>query len=514
MATATFEKQVAQDREYVNTIQSAPAFGLRDKIGYMLGDLGGNSLQVVVNTYMLLFLVNVVGIQAAHFALIIAVCRLLDSLNDPIIGSIVDRMRGRKDGKYKRWLIWVPIPMALLTVALFMDASAWAYPVKITYALLVYFFWGVVSSFWNIPYGTMLNSITTNGQQRTELSNFRAIGSTGASILVTTIAPLIVYDQMNTPQAGGFLILTAILGVFSVVCLFLTHRLTSERVVVSLASEPEKVNYLKVLLGFARNRPMIAIILSYITFKFLVQTINLMNQYVFMSYYQDTRILAAVGLGTLVPLILGMLLLKPAIKVFGKRFLTTWPLLIAGGMYLVLAFAPIPAWGWIGIQMVCSFFQGFFTLLIWALIADAVDYQAWLTKKRNDAIVYATVTFVVFLVASLSTSFIAIVVDAVGYVPALQANQTPEVAQALKTTAGLLPAIGMFIVFVIFKFVSNVSEERMDEIRAEVVAMSDHLQHELEEEEQALEHGVHAATGTGEAGPAASEIDEKKEQDR
>lgn len=507
-------RALESDRAYVNTIRSAPPFGLRDKIGYMLGDLGGNSLQVVVNTFMLLFLVNVVGIEATHFALIIAICRILDSLNDPIIGGIVDKMRGRKDGKYKRWLLWVPIPMALLTVALFVDAAEWAYPVKVGYALVVYFVWGVVSSFWNIPYGTMLNTITTDGKQRTELSNFRAIGSTGASILVTTIAPLIVYDQMNTPRAGGFLVLTVILGILSVICLFLTHRLTSERVVVSLATEPEKINYLKVLLGFARNRPMIAIILSYITFKFLVQTINLMNQYVFMSYYKDTRILAAVGLGTLVPLVIGMLVLKPAIRIFGKRFLTTWPLLIAGAMYLVLAFAPIPAWGWIGIQMVCSFFQGFFTLLIWALIADAVDYQTWLTKKHNDAIVYSTVTFVVFLVASLATSFIAIVVDAVGYEPALQADQPAQVALNLKMAAGIMPALGMFIVFVIFKFVNNISEARMDEIRAEVVAMSDSLQADLAEEEQALEHGVHATTGTGEVGPAASETDEARKEEK
>ena len=47
-------------------------------------------------------------------------------------------------------------------------------------------------------------------------------------------------------------------------------------------------------------------------------------------------------------------------------------------------------------------------LLLWSLIADAVDYQAYLTKTRNDGTVYATITFIVFFAASASTSIIAL----------------------------------------------------------------------------------------------------------
>lgn len=496
----TAPSALAQDRDYVSTIAAAPAFGWRDKIGYMLGDLGGNSLQVLVNVYMLLFLVNVIGIEAAHFAVVIAVCRLLDAANDPIIGTIVDRLKGRKDGKYKPWLRWIPIPMALLTMALFVDFSGLPYATKLIYALLVYFCWGVVSSFWNIPYGTMLNAITTDSKERTELSNFRAIGSTGANILVTTVAPLIIYDAYNNPRATGFLVLSVALAVFSVLCLWGTHTLTSERVVVSLATEKQKVDYLKMLRSFARNRPMISIILAYITFKFFVQTINMMNQYVFMSYYKNTDILAAIGLGNIVPLVLGMLMLKPAVNRFGKKAMTTWPVLIAAACYATLAFVPVSPWVWIGFQMLASFFQGFFTLLIWALIADAVDYQTYLTRQRNDGVVYSTVTFVVFMVASLATSFIAIVLDQLGYDPELQANQTVEVANSLRITAGALPAIGCLIVFLLFTFVYNMTEQKLAEVRDVIDTLSDELESEIAEadDELAVTAAVSAQVGAGE----------------
>ena len=44
---------------YIENVKNAPAFCLRDKIGYLCGDLGFNSLQVIVNSYLMLFCVNI-----------------------------------------------------------------------------------------------------------------------------------------------------------------------------------------------------------------------------------------------------------------------------------------------------------------------------------------------------------------------------------------------------------------------------------------------------------------------
>ena len=57
-------KTTTLNEAYVKNVKNALPFGLRDKIGYMLGDLGFNSLQVIVNSYLMLFCVNVLGINA------------------------------------------------------------------------------------------------------------------------------------------------------------------------------------------------------------------------------------------------------------------------------------------------------------------------------------------------------------------------------------------------------------------------------------------------------------------
>jgi len=465
--------------EYVKHIKSAKPFNIKDKIGYLLGDLGFNSLQVLVNTYLMLFCVNIIGINAIHFSVIIFICKALDAANDTFIGRVVDLRPGSKHGKFKPFILWFAIPYAISTIILFINIASAPYWFKIVYCLGIYFIWGIIGTFINVPYGAMVNSMTSNQLERTELSNARSIGSLGANVITTTIAPLILFDAMDNPVASKFILLALILSIFTFVCLYLTHSLCRERIVVSVSkdsTEKQKIDYVKVIKTFAKNRPMIAVVLAYIIVKFFIQTTGLTNQYVFMSYYHDTGKLAAIGLGTLVPMILAMALLKPMIKLFSKKQLITWPFLIAAALYLVLAFFPVSASTWIIIQLVASFFTSFFSLLVWSLIADAVDYQAYLSGVRNDGTVYATITFLVFFISSLSTSLIAILLDMVGYDASLGSEQVASVANNIKTLSGILPAIGCVLIFICFFLIYNMNDEKMKEISAYVNKQSEKLE--------------------------------------
>jgi len=215
----------------------------------------------------MLFCVNVIGIKAIHFSVIIFICKALDALNDTFIGRVVDLRPGSKHGKFKPFILWFAIPYAFSTIVLFVNIASAPYWFRIAYCLGIYFIWGIVGTFINVPYGAMVNSMTSNQLERTELSNARSVGSLGANVITTTIAPLILFDAMNNPIASKFILLAFILSIFTVVCLYLTHSLCKERIVVSVTKENakrEKIDYLKVIKSFAKNRPMIAVVLAYI----------------------------------------------------------------------------------------------------------------------------------------------------------------------------------------------------------------------------------------------------------
>ena len=468
---------------YIENVKNAPAFGLRDKIGYLCGDLGFNSLQVIVNSYLMLFCVNILGMNAVHFAGIVFICKALDALNDTFIGRTVDRRAPAKNGKMKPYLLWFAVPYAIFTLILFMNVHAMPYAAKIAWVLIIYFFWGIIGTFINVPYGAMSNIITTNQIERTELSNFRSIGSFAASMGTTTIAPLLLFDQNNDPIAGRFILLSVILGVFCTVCLFLAHTLIHERVLVEevkVNENGEKINYLQVAKSFLHNRVMIAVVASYVIVKLFIQPVSTLNQYVFMTYFQDTSSLAMASLTTMGPMLLGMVFLKPLVKRFGKKALVTWPLLGSALMHGANMLLPLGPKEWIFCQLMASACITCLNLLLWSLIADAVDYQAYLTGQRNDGTVYATIIFIVFFAASASTSIIALLLEAVGYDPTLGSmGQLAGVPEKIKMLGGAWPMIGALLSFVCFKFIYNVSDARMREISEELRRKSEETEERI-----------------------------------
>lgn len=468
---------------YIENVKNAPAFGLRDKIGYLCGDLGFNSMQVIVNSYLMLFCVNILGMNAVHFAGIVFICKALDALNDTFIGRTVDRRAPAKNGKMKPYLLWFAVPYAIFTLILFMNVHAMPYAAKIAWVLIIYFCWGIIGTFINVPYGAMSNIITTNQIERTELSNFRSIGSFAASMGTTTIAPLLLFDQNNDPIAGRFILLSVILGVFCTVCLFLAHTLIHERVLVEevkVNENGEKINYLQVAKSFLHNRVMIAVVASYVIVKLFIQPVSTLNQYVFMTYFQDTSSLAMASLTTMGPMLLGMVFLKPLVKRFGKKALVTWPLLGSALMHGANMLLPLGPKEWIFCQLMASACITCLNLLLWSLIADAVDYQAYLTGQRNDGTVYATITFIVFFAASASTSIIALLLEAVGYDPTLGSmGQLAGVPEKIKMLGGAWPMIGALLSFVCFKFIYNVSDARMREISEELRRKSEETEERI-----------------------------------
>lgn len=472
--------------QYIENLKNAPAFGLKDKIGYMCGDLGFNSLQVIVNSYLMLFCVNILEIDAVHFAAIVFICKALDALNDTFIGRTVDRRLPTKNGKMKPYLLWFSIPYAIFTLILFFNVHAMPYMAKVAWVLIVYFIWGIVGTFINVPYGAMSNIITTNQIERTELSNFRSIGSFVASMGTTTIAPLLLFDQNNDPVASRFVLLSVILGIFCTICLILSHTLVSERVLVEDAQLGETggaIHYLKVAKSFFHNRIMIAMVLSYVISKLFTQPVSTLNQYVFMTYFQDTSRLALSSLTSMIPMLLGMVVLKPLVKRFGKKNLATWPLLGAAAMYAATMILPVGPIGWIVCQTMAYACTACMDLLWWSLIADAVDYQAYLTGERNDGTVYATITFIVFFAASASMSIIALLLEAVGYDASLGSmGQLAGVPERIKMLGGAWPMIGIILTFICFKFIYNISDERMKQI-------SEELRRKSEETEERILNG-------------------------
>ena len=137
-------------------------FGFRDKIGYLMGDIGNDFTFVLSSTFLLKFYTDVMGVPAAVVGTILMIARFVDAFTDVTMGRICDKSKVTKNGKFKPWILRMCGPVALSSFLIYQSSLAdMPLPFKIGYLFVTYILWGsIFYTTINIPYGSMASAIS------------------------------------------------------------------------------------------------------------------------------------------------------------------------------------------------------------------------------------------------------------------------------------------------------------------------------------------------------------------
>src|SRR5512133_251983 len=194
---------------------------LRVKIGFGIGDLGGNLFFTAMGFYSLIYLTDTVKVAAALAGAAILIGKFWDAFTDPMMGFISDRTRSRW-GRRRPYLLFGALPL-LLTMWYFFSAPdfsarqtagfLWA-----TFALCLL---NTAYTVVNIPYGSLTPEITKDYQERTSLNGFRfsfaVVGTILGAAIVQPILGLAGDKRLGFSLVGllfGFIMAATILTTF------------------------------------------------------------------------------------------------------------------------------------------------------------------------------------------------------------------------------------------------------------------------------------------------------------
>lgn len=209
-------------------------FGIKDKIGYMFGDLGGSLFFMLVNTYLLIYFTDVLHMNAAVIGTLFFVANLWNATVDVLWGRFLDAQRQTTKGRFRPWILRLSLPLAVVGILIFVQFPGVSSEAHAIWSMVMYVLWGTLYSTVNIPYGSMASVITDHPIERTSLSVWRTMGSSLAAFVITVGGPLVLFIN-NEASGDRFLLTAVVLGIFSYLLLSLCVRLTKERVVI-----PEK----------------------------------------------------------------------------------------------------------------------------------------------------------------------------------------------------------------------------------------------------------------------------------
>lgn len=451
--------------------KKVPAFGMRDKIGYMFGDFGNDFTFILSSSFMLKFYTDIMGLAPAIVGMLMMAARFVDAVTDVTMGQIVDRSKPTKDGKFKPWLRRMCGPVAIASFLIYQSGFAdMAYGFKVAWMVVTYLLWGsIFYTSINIPYGSMASAISPEAEDRASLSTWRTIGATLAGLVIGVGTPLVAYVTVDGKTMLSGSRMTIIAGVFSVlaiICYMLCFTLVRER--VEIPANNEKLDIMKMLRSLVTNRALIGIIAAAILLLLAMLGMQGMSSYVFPNYYGSAQAqsLASLAGSVAVLAICAPLATKLSAK-FGKKELSVASCLI-GAVFFAICWILKPENPYVYVAFYTLAFVaiGFFNMIIWAMITDVIDDSEVKHGVREDGTIYSVYSFARKIGQALSSGMVGGLLSLIGYseATAFDAN----VLDGIFNISCIVPIIGMVAVALALQFIYPLNKKRVDANIAEL----------------------------------------------
>lgn len=445
---------------------SVPAFGMKDKLGYMFGDFGNDFTFILSSSFMLKFYTDVMGIDAAVVGLLMMAARFVDAVTDVTMGQIVDRSKPTKDGKFKPWIKRMCGPVAIASFLIYQSGFAGLpYGIKVLWMVVTYILWGsIFYTSINIPYGSMASAVSADPKDRAELSTWRTIGATLAGLVIGVGTPMFAYETVNGNTVLSGPRMTIIAGVFAVmaiICYLLCFNLVRERVEVPANNEKLKIG--RLLKSLVTNRSLLGIIAAAIALLLAMLTMQGMSGYVFPNYYGNAtaQSVSSFAGSAAMLLICAPFAVKLSAK-FGKKELSVVSCASAAIVYLIcLIVHPSNPFVYVGFFTLAYIGLGFFNTVIWAMITDVIDDAEVKNGVREDGTIYSVYSFARKLGQALSAGLTGSLLTMIGYTQATAFD--PEVTERIFQLSCIAPIIGFSLVALFLVFIYPLNKKKVEE---------------------------------------------------
>ena len=448
---------------------SVRPFSGKDEWGYIFGDMAGSFVNLYVDAYFLTFCTYCLGISATWMAGLFLFARLWDAINDPIIGSFPDRWHlGKGKDKFTPWIKLFMIPLALSGVLCFSKVPFEGIALH-AFVAFAYIFFGMSYTGTSMPFGAMANVVTVDPVQRSKLSRARSVGGGLVGAVALGMVPVICYKD-NQPIPGRFTLLAVIFGICSIVSYILLCTLTKERVREE-KTEGEKFEFWKVLKMVLKNRPLIGVMVATIGSMLVITGSSQTYGYIYKEVYGNAS-LATISMACSMPFMIVVFPLIPKmVKKFGKRDVILYTGALSFVFSVVRMFFYIRnVWVYTALNIMTLLGQTAFTMLIWALVSDCLDYSEWKTGFRSDGSMYSMYTFSRKIGSTIASSGLAFSLGLVGYVSGENVVQTAEAVKGIYYVCNAIPTICYALILIGIGLIFNLDKKKTDQMYAEMAA--------------------------------------------
>ena len=441
----------------------------RNKYFFGLGTIGRDMFYAFESNALLYFLSNILSLPIGVFAatsMVLSVLRIVDALNDPITGWLVDNIR-TPWGKFKPAIVVGGVVSVIFYLMLFGNVGTGAG--YVVFFAIAYVLWDISYGINDIGYWTLMPALTTDQKQRESYGAFaRICANVGMYIVMVGWQP-ITSALGNTPKV--WFLVAAVLCVLYLGFLCFTVFGVKERKLFKTDAQ-ESTGLKDMWNAIVKNDQLMWTTLAMALFMVGYCTTTGFATYYMQYLYGDINMYAVLA-GVCGVAQLGALIVFPLFsKKFDRKQLYTFGTILVIIGYVLFAFAETSLI-LIAVAAVIIFVgQAFIQLLMLMFLADTIEYGQWKLGKRSESVTFSIQPLINKIGGALSTALISGTL-------LLSGIKTGDVAaESIDSTGKLVVKIAMFAVplllivagYIIYRVKYKIDKEYYEKILSDLKA--------------------------------------------
>lgn len=437
--------------------------GFKGKLSYGLGALGKDYACAIVYIYLMFYFTDVVGLAPAFVGTLFLVARMWDAINDPAMGMLVDNTRTRW-GKFRPWILIGTILNAAVLVAMFTMPNGLEGKGLYAYVSVVYILWGMTYTIMDIPYWSMIPSLSKDKKEREQIAVIPRIFASAAWLSLGSFGLPIIAILGKGDQLKGFSVLSMGIAVVFIASAILTVVNVKEEVVEEKKSE--KINLKDAFRLIAKNDQLVVLIGTILMFNLMVQLSGGVAIYYFKYVVGNENMFSVFTGFSGVAEITGLLLFPFFSRKIGRQNVfkaaCTLPVIGFSMLFITGMIAPssavLVALSGAVIKMGTGFSLGISTVML----ADVVDYGQYKFGTRNESVVFSVQTLLVKTASAISGWLIGMGLTLVGYVANVE--QTANTVTGLKVLMIFIPILLAITGYIIYRKYYKLNGDYYEEV--------------------------------------------------
>ena len=212
----TVEGQVIEHATQSDKVKTS--ISAKEKAAFFVVNLGNIPLMSLLGGFLLIFYTDIVGLNPAMIGTLFLLSRVLDGINDPIMGYVIDHLPKTRMGRFRSYIIIGTVITTVVFLMMWLGPSI-APTGKLAIAFISYILFGFVFDLMDIPLNAMIPVMSAYDNDRNILSNIKGIAyAVGGMVIYIVTIPVV--SSFPTQRQGYHVLIiaaSAFVLVFSII---------------------------------------------------------------------------------------------------------------------------------------------------------------------------------------------------------------------------------------------------------------------------------------------------------